>query len=318
VAHVEVELPPVGDDDVLVRTVYSGISGGTELLAYRGEIDPDLPLDESLGALRGTFEFPFLYGYSCVGRVEESRTGLEEGSLVFAFHPHQQAFVVPAADLVRIDGIDPRIATLFPLVETALQTTLDAEAREEELVVVVGLGAVGILTSALLERSGARVLAVEPQRGRRSVAETLGIQSVAPGEAAVAVREGTSGNGVSLVIEASGNPSALDESLDLLAPEGIALVASWYGEKPVPLRLGGRFHRRRLTIRSTQVSSIPARLAGQWNVERRRAEAIRLLEELPLQRLATHEYPFTAAAEAFAALDRGAEHMIHVALRYPE
>src|SRR5512132_1078605 len=95
-----VEVRPPGPEELLVRTRWSGISGGTELLAYRGELDPDLELDESLSSLGGSFRYPFAYGYSCVGEVERSGVdGLEEGSTVFAFHPHQDRFAVGAADV---------------------------------------------------------------------------------------------------------------------------------------------------------------------------------------------------------------------------
>src|SRR3954449_12089498 len=122
----QVELRPLGEGDVLVRTVCSGISSGTELLAYRGEIDPHLALDETIGALGGTFRYPFRYGYSCVGVVEESRSALAEGTVIFAFHPHQDRFVTSAAGVLPLGSVEPRNATLFPFVETALQITLDA------------------------------------------------------------------------------------------------------------------------------------------------------------------------------------------------
>ena len=96
---VPVDLPTPADGEVLVRTLWSGISSGTEMLAYRGELDPDLPLDETIGALGGTFTYPFRYGYSCVGRVERSNGTVAEGRLVFCLQPHQDAFVAPAADL---------------------------------------------------------------------------------------------------------------------------------------------------------------------------------------------------------------------------
>src|SRR5215210_8050417 len=100
-----VEVPEVADGEVLVQSAWSGISAGTEMLAYRGEVDPDLPLDETLGALEGgTFSYPFPYGYSCVGTVERSRGPVPEGSLVFAYHPHQDRFVVPATDVVALEG----------------------------------------------------------------------------------------------------------------------------------------------------------------------------------------------------------------------
>jgi 2-desacetyl-2-hydroxyethyl bacteriochlorophyllide A dehydrogenase len=312
----ELDLPPPGAGDAVVQTVYSGISAGTELLAYRGEIDPSTPLDDEIGALSGTFSYPFRYGYSCVGRVERGAGDLAPGSLVFAFAAHQSTLVVPAANLVVLHGVDAREATLFPLVETALQITLDAGAVMDQLVVVMGQGALGVLTALLLQRAGAHVLAVEPRRWRMGVSERLGIDVTDPEDAAATVGRRTGGAGAATVVEVSGNPDALAGSLGLLAHEGTALVASWYGTKPAALPLGGDFHRRRLTIASTQVSTIPARLKSGWTVQRRREVALRLMAELPLRQLATHEYPFARAPEAFLALDRAANGLMHVALAY--
>ena len=318
VALVEVDLPEPRADQVLVRTLYSGISSGTELLVYRGDVDPDLPLDETIGSLCGSFSYPFRYGYSCVGVVEHSDGALAPGTVVFALHPHQDRFVCAVGDAVVLPGIDPRVATLFPLVETALQIALDAGEVLDDDIVVMGLGAVGVLTALLLQRSGARVLAVEPSPWRRDLARDLDIDAVSPGDVADRVADATTGAGVPLVVEVSGSPSALASSLPLLAHEGTALVASWYGTKPVTLQLGGPFHRRRLSIRSTQVSTIPARLSSRWTIERRRTEAARLLGELPVKRLATHEFPFEHAAEAFATLDSGDEKIMHAALAYED
>ncbi len=121
-----------------------------------------------------------------------------------------------------------------------------------------------------------------------------------------------------LLVDASGNPQAVAEGLRLLAHEGTALIASWFGTKDVPLPLGGEFHRRRLSLSSSQVSTIPARLAPSWTIERRRRLTVRLLRSLPLAALATHEFQLSRASEAFAAVDRGDRGMIHVALRYGE
>jgi len=312
-----VEVSPPAPGEILVRTRWSGISGGTELLAYRGELDPDLELDETISSLGGTFRYPFGYGYSCVGEVERSGVdGIVEGATVFAFHSHQDRFTVPAADVVAIDGVDGRIATLFPLVETALQVSLDAGPHMDEPVVVLGLGPVGMLAAALLQRSGADVLGADPREDRRGTAAALGIRAVDASEIRAAVEATTSGAGVPLVVDASGSPSALPAALELLAHEGEALVCSWYGTKEVRLPLGGAFHRRRLQIRSTQVSTIPSRLAGWWDLPRRRRAATRLMTELPLKLLATHEVPFERAPSAFAALDRGDDGVMHVALRF--
>jgi 2-desacetyl-2-hydroxyethyl bacteriochlorophyllide A dehydrogenase len=312
----EVELPEIGDGEVFVATSLSGISGGTEMLAYRGEIDPHMPVDEVIDSLGGSFAYPFRYGYGCVGAVERSRSSVLEGSLVFAFHPHQDCFVAQASDVVPLEGVDARIGTLFPLVETALQVSLDAGSVQQEPVVVLGLGAVGLLTAALLQRSGAYVVACDPKEWRRKAAADLDLRALAPELLDEEVMLNTSGAGASLVVDATGNPDALGPALSLLAHEGTALVASWYGTKPVSLPLGGDFHRRRLVIRSSQVSTIPSSLAGRWTIDRRRRVTRSLLQELPLHALATHEFPFVEASRAFAAVDLCEPGLIHAALRY--
>jgi len=311
----EVAVPEPQAGEVTVRAEFSGISGGTELLAYRGELDSRLPRDETLGALAGTFEYPFAYGYSVVGKVEGSRGDLREGARVFAFHPHQDRFIVSARDVVPIGDVHPRAATLFPLVETALQLVLDAGIRYGEVAAVLGLGPVGLLTAVLLARSGAVVVGSDPKPWRRATAAACAIDAVPPEAVAEGVRARSSGRGADLVVEATGNPTVLAESLALLGTEGVALVASWYGTKPVTLPLGGDFHRRRLELRSSQVSALGSR-AGRWDRKRRLETTKRLLDELPLSELASHTFPFEHAAEAYAALDRADDGLVHVALAY--
>jgi 2-desacetyl-2-hydroxyethyl bacteriochlorophyllide A dehydrogenase len=311
----DVAVPEPGSGDVLVRAEYSGISGGTEMLAYRGELDSSLPKDESLGPLGGTFEYPFTYGYSVVGTVEASSADVKEGERVFAFHPHQSRFVVSADDVVRLGGCKPRTATLLPLVETALQISLDAGVRYGEVVAVLGLGPVGILSAILLARSGAVVVGSDPKPWRREAAQASGLETVDPEGLGDTVRATTNGRGADFIVEATGNPDVLGETLWLLAAGGVAVVASWYGVKPVPLPLGAEFHRRRLEIRSSQVSTIGSR-AARWD-RRRRLETTRaLLGELPLSVLGSHTFPVERAAEAYAAIDRGDAGVVHVALAY--
>jgi 2-desacetyl-2-hydroxyethyl bacteriochlorophyllide A dehydrogenase len=308
-------VPRPGSGQILVRADFSGISGGTEMLAYRGELDPGIPKDETLGALTGSFEYPFTYGYSAVGTVEASRSDVGEGERVFAFHPHQTRFVVAATDVVPIGECDARAATLFPLVETALQISLDSGIRYREVAAVVGLGPVGILTAVLLTRGGAVIVGSDPKPWRREAAQACGVEAVRPEELGDAIRAATGGRGADFIVEATGNPDALGESLGLLSTEGVAIIASWYGTKQVTLPLGAEFHRRRLEIRSSQVSTIGRRAAG-WDRDRRRAEAQALLAELPLSSLASHTFPFERAPEAYAALDRGDDGVVHVALAY--
>ena len=313
VSEAAVGEPKAGD--VLVRAEFSGISGGTELLAYRGELDSSVPRDETLSALAGGFEYPFTYGYSVVGTVEASRSELAEGARVFAFHPHQDRFVVSAADVVPVAEADARAATLFPLVETALQLSLDAGVRYGEVVAVLGLGPVGILSAILLARSGAIVVASDPKPWRRETARACGVEAVVPEHLGDAVLAASRGRGADVLVEATGKPDVLGENLRLLATEGVALVASWYGVKPVTLPLGGDFHRRRLEIRSSQVSTLGSR-AGRWDRQRRIETTQALLDALPVSALASDTFPFERAADAYAALDRGDDGVVHVALAY--
>jgi 2-desacetyl-2-hydroxyethyl bacteriochlorophyllide A dehydrogenase len=310
----ELNLPdPVGGQ-LLVRTEYSGISSGTELLAYRGEIDPRLVIDEALPALSGTFDFPFQYGYSCVGVVERSNATVPTGSRVFAFHPHQDRFVIDAEDTFPVT-VDAPLATLYPLVETALQVCVDAGPTPGANVAVMGQGAVGILTALFMQNAGAGVLASEPKPGNRKIADSLGIDTVEPSELGEAVANATSGSGVDLVVEASGNAQALADSLPLLKVDGVVIVCSWYGSKRVALDLGAHFHRRRLTIKSSQVSNLGSG-SGGWSRSRRSELTLKFMEELPLDALVTHEFPFDLAANAYAALDQGEDGLVHANLIY--
>src|SRR5215467_217644 len=298
----ELPTPRPASGEVIVNTLCSGISSGTERLVYRGEVASDLALDDTIGALGGAFSYPFAYGYACVGEVEGS------GQAVFAFHPHQDVFTAQAGELIPLHAIDPAPATLFPLVETALQVTLDAGPGYRDRVIVLGAGVLGLLTGLLLQRSGWRPLIAEPQAWRRAMASSLGATAEAPEELAEVK--------VPLVIDASGNPEAPAMALNMLAHEGTLLIASWFGAKPVVLPLGGAFQRRRLTIRSTQVSTVPARLSATWTRSRRRQETVGLLAELPLAQLCTHVFAFGHAAEAFRAVDQGEPGLMHAVLDY--
>jgi len=217
-------------------------------------------------------------------------------------------FAAQASELVPLPAVDPAAATLFPLVETALQVTLDAGNGYRDRVIVLGAGVLGLLTGLLLQRAGWRPVIAEPQEWRRVIASNLGVPTAVPAE----LRK----ERVPLVIDASGNPDAPAMALNMLAHEGTLLIASWFGTKPVVLPLGGAFHRRRLTIRSTQVSTVPAGLSGTWSRSRRRRETAELLTELPLAQLCTDVFAFGDAAEAFRAVDEGKPGLMHAVLNY--
>lgn len=315
-------LPRLGAGDVRIRTVTSGISSGTEMLVYRGQVPPGTSLD--LPTLRGSFEFPIKYGYAGVGRVTETGAevrSLADGDLVFVHHPHQTEYVVPATMPVHLPaGIKPENGIFFANLETAITVMLDANPRLGERLVIFGQGVVGLLLSALAKWTGAGlVIAVDPIEQRRTLARRLGADvAVTPAEATETVRDLTDGVGADVVIEASGAPAALGPALACAAFAGTVVVSSWYGAKPVDVPLGGVFHRRRLRLVSSQVGTIDPALGPRWDRARRSRLACDLLGRLDLDALISHRIPFNRVADAYTLLDERPAEATQVVLTYGE
>lgn len=314
------DVPSTGVDQVRVRTIASGLSQGTEMLVYRGHVSPDVDLD--LPTLRGSFRFPIKYGYAAVGRVVEVGGDVHTvgpGDLVFVHHPHQTEFVVPASMPVLLPpDLPPESGVLFANVETAVNVLLDAHPRLGERILIFGQGVVGLLLTQLAHRAGAaRVITVDPVDRRRVLSAMLGADSVPPGDGLVdCVRDMTENRGADIVIEASGNPAALAQALDCVASEGTIVVCSWYGTKPVTLPLGGRFHRSRIRVVSSQVGSLDPCLSARWDRERRTEFTRAILSELRLTELITHRIPLERAAEAYELVDRRGDETVQVILTY--
>jgi 2-desacetyl-2-hydroxyethyl bacteriochlorophyllide A dehydrogenase len=309
----EEALPAVGPRDVRVEAIASAISHGTEMLVFRGQVPEGLELD--LPTLEGSFAFPIKYGYASVGRVVESGAEVllpSPGELVFVHHPHQAAYVVPAEMAIRLpSSLDPLRGVFLANVETATNVVLDAAPRFRERAVVFGQGTVGLLITQLLRRTGvARITVVDPVARRRDLARRVGADD------ALASGDALDGADFDLAIEASGHPPALDAALRSVAFGGTVIVCSWYGTKPVPVMLGGPFHRRRLRIISSQVSTIDGALQPRWSRQRRLEVARELLPELELTALISHRFPIERAAEAYALLDSRPEDTVQVVLTY--
>jgi threonine dehydrogenase-like Zn-dependent dehydrogenase len=295
-----------------VRSRLMGISHGTELLAFRGELPSGLAADAALKSLPGRLEYPLKYGYSNCGLAAET------GQRVFAFYPHQDLFFAEPGELIVLPPeVSDEQAVFLPNLETALGIVHDAGVRLGERALVVGLGVVGLLTSALLLRSGVgEVLAVEPHPLRREQAARLGCRALSPEEPRLRERiaELTSGRGPDVAINASGAEAGLQLALDTLCFEGTLVEASWYGSRRVSLELGAAFHRRRLRLVSSQVSSVAAALGPRWDKRRRLELALGLLPVLDPSRYITHRFPLERAQEAFELLDRHQERVLQVVL----
>jgi 2-desacetyl-2-hydroxyethyl bacteriochlorophyllide A dehydrogenase len=309
--------PGVGE--VRIRGIASGLSHGTEMLVFRGQVPTNLALD--LPTLAGGYGFPIKFGYSSVGQVIAVGGGVADlapGDRVFVHHPHQQEYLASAAAAVRLpERLPPEIGVFLANCETAVNVVLDAHPRLGEEVAVIGQGVVGLLLTQLLNLAGARVTAVEPIAMRRQISLRCGAdEAVTPDEALERIAKRTNGRGADVVIEASGNANALQLAIDAAAFQGSVIVCSWYGTKPVSLDLGSHFHRSRLRLVSSQVSELDPALAPRWDRQRRLDVALSLLGELLLGPLITHRIPFARAAEAYELVDQRPEETVQVILTY--
>jgi threonine dehydrogenase-like Zn-dependent dehydrogenase len=279
-----VAIPRPGPDDVEVRTLYSGVSRGTETLVFRGDVP-----ESQFSAMRapfqdGEFPAPVKYGYLSVGVVEHGPPGLL-GRTVFCLYPHQTRYVVPAAAVTPIpDAMPAARAVLAGTVETAVNVLWDAAPLVGDRIAVVGAGMVGCSVAAVLARfPGVRVELVDIDPARAAVAEALGIGFASPEDAA---------GECDLVVHASATEAGLARSLELLAFEGEVIEMSWYGDRPVRVPLGESFHSRRLTVRSSQVGAVaPARRARR-SFRDRLTLALHLLTDPVFDALITDERRF--------------------------
>ena len=305
----EEDCRPVGEQ-VLVRSRLIGISHGTEMLAFRGLMPQGLEADSSLQALTGTLEYPLKYGYINTGETESGRR-------VFAFYPHQDLFFAEPQQLIDLPPqLDFADAVFLANMETALSIVHDANPRFGECVLLIGQGVVGLLTAEILKRGGAwKVITVEPYARRRQASEAIGCLALQPGaELKERILEHTDGRGADVAINVSASAEGLQVAIDNLAFEGTVVEASWYGSRLVTLDLGRAFHRKRLKLRSSQVSRIDPSLTGRWDKGRRLERVLELLQAIRPSRYISHRFDLERAQEAYELLEKQPQRCIQVVL----
>ena len=316
------------NDQVLVQTMLSAISPGSEMLIYRGHFPGDLTIDDTIPALQGAFAYPIKYGYSAIGQVIACGARVDTswlGKYVFSFQPHQTHFLAKLEELSALpEGMPPEEAVFLPNMETAVNFLMDGTPVIGEGVAVFGQGIVGLLTVALLAKFPLSYLVTFDQFPRRRQASLdLGAnESLDP--AITASIEQTRARfhipgpyaGADLVYELSGAPSALAQAIALAGFGGRVVVGSWYGDKRVELDLGGRFHRARLRLISSQVSSIPPELSARWSKSRRMQVAWESLAQIKPARFITQRVEFPQAVQAYRLLEENPEETIQVIFTY--
>ena len=311
----EAVIPRPAGDELLVKTECSAISAGSELLFYRGQAPADLAADATISALaEQSATYPIRYGYACVGTVLAAGhecNAAQIGRRVFAFHPHASHFVVKATDVIPVpDDVSTTLAALLPNMETAINFVMDGRPVIGERVAVFGLGVVGLLTTALLARFPlGDLLCVDPIAARRQVALKLEATVARPPDA-------TTEGDFDLVYELSGAPSVLNQAIAVTGFAGRVVIGSWYGQKSAALNLGGAFHRSRIHLISSQVSTIDPAWSGRWTKARRFDVAWQMLATLPLDSLITHTVSVDDASSAYRLLDESADQALQVLFTY--
>jgi 2-desacetyl-2-hydroxyethyl bacteriochlorophyllide A dehydrogenase len=318
----EEALPEPGVEEVLVETVCSAISAGTEMLVYQGRFPRDIETDPVISSLRGSLEYPCAYGYACVGKIKETGPQVDKSmreQLVFAFQPHTSHFIANPNSLFPIpDSLSPETACFLPNMETAVNLVQDAAPIFGECVLVLGQGVVGLLTASLLSEFPLETLVTadcfELRRNSSPVSQRFSLDPYSPNFHKEAMR--LLNGSADLTFELSGRPETLNDALAITGFSGRIVIGSWYGEKRAEIDLGGTFHRSRIKLISSQVSTLAPELSGRWNKARRFNTAWKALERIQPEKWITHRFSIDDAEKAYQLLNLNPQESIQVIFNY--
>jgi 2-desacetyl-2-hydroxyethyl bacteriochlorophyllide A dehydrogenase len=313
----ECPIPTLQPHHVLVQTIHSAISAGTEMLIYRGEAPSELNADETIASLSGSLDFPLKYGYCAVGKIIDCGREIEpswKDRIVFCFNPHETHFVTSIDDLIPLrPDLDPDDAVFLPNMETAVNFLHDGAPLIGERVIVLGQGIIGLLTTSLLSQIPLEsLITLDRYPLRRELSLKCGAAlSLDPDECDIAKH----GN-ADLVYELSGSPHALNQAIELTGFNGRVVIGSWYGNKTANLNLGGRFHRSRIKLIGSQVSTLSPALTSRWTKARRFETVLKMLKQIRPSRFITHRFKLNDAAKAYQLLDQHPEEAGQVIFDY--
>ena len=303
-------VPAPGPLEASVRTLFTGVSRGTESLIFGGHVPVGEYERMRAPFQAGDFPGPVKYGYSSVGQVVSGPPALS-GRTVFCLYPHQQQYVVPTEALyVLPDSVPAERAILAANLETALNGIWDSGAGPGDRIAVIGAGSVGCLIAWLAARiPGCAVEMIDHNPSRALIAQALGVRFAEPG---LATPE------ADVVFHASGSGEGLALALRTAAFEATVVELSWYGDRPVTLCLGEAFHARRLTLKSSQVGSIGGPRRARWSLRRRLELALSLLSDPALDVLINSEGAFEELPQTLERLARTPGDVIMHRVRYKE
>lgn len=318
----EVPLPRLKPNEVFVQTICSAISAGTEMLVYRGQFPQ---LADAHDAVSSELNYPLAYGYACVGKIIEIGKAVNkewENRMVFSFHPHTSRFISKVESLFPIPhSLSPENCCFLPNMETAVNLVQDGAPILGERVLVLGQGVVGLLAASLLSEFPLDRLATSDHFELRRKASTkingvtiLDLRSENNTMESFAYTQ----NKFDLTFELSGSPLTLNDAIEHTAFSGRVVVGSWYGQKRADLDLGGTFHRSRIRLVSSQVSTISPELSGRWDKSRRFDVAWKALERIQPEKWITHRFSIEDAEKAYQLLDERPQETIQVLFKYDD
>jgi 2-desacetyl-2-hydroxyethyl bacteriochlorophyllide A dehydrogenase len=321
VSSLEITQPAA--DQLLVRSICSAISAGTEMLVYRGQLPGQMSLDASLASLKSQTSYPLQYGYACVGEVIATGNNVDVswlGRRVFSFQPHVSHFTATADQLMSVpDDVESQAAVFLPNMETAVNLAQDGVPVIGERALVLGQGIVGLLLTGILAACPLAALYTLDTIGkRRDISRALGATaSYDPGADLGNLRsELLMGTGADLIYEVSGVPDALNLAISLSGFDSRIVIGSWYGSKSALIALGGDAHRNRLKIITSQVSTLAPALSGRWDKQRRFDTAWDMIRRLQPQTLITHREPLSRADDLYKLLHNNADEVLQALFIY--
>lgn len=330
---------PLKENEVRIKTLYTGISHGTEMSVYRG-VAPffERTKDGQYGIFRTAEEkekwsYPvrscdpgiWYMGYACVGEVIEVGNEVKNvkvGDIVYTNAPHQSQVVKWEYSVIKIpDNVKPEHAVILTNLMTAYNGVLDSRIKLGDTVVVSGLGVLGQLVIQMAKMSGAsKVIGVDVIQKRLDAALQNGADLVFNSseleDVAIEVRKQTNFKGADLVIEVSGNHKALQAAMRMAGNDTTVTALGWYQGACTGLNLAEEFHHNRITLRSSQTCMIDPAIANMWNDERKTETCVSLMSKLKLDNLITHRIPFEDVAKAYDMVDKNANEVIQVVLTY--
>lgn len=330
---VPMEIPEPGAGEVLISTIYSGISSGTELTAFTGT-NPYLhrqwdPVRRLFVAGQPSFSYPLLgWGYEEVGRVTAVGPGVDTdliGQVVWGIWGHRPVGILPEATArhqLLGDRVPPVCGVFARVGAVALNALLDANPRLDETVVIFGQGVIGLLLTALASAAGAQVVAVDPIPERLALAKQYGaaVMISDPATAAEQVRDLTGNQGAPTAVDVSGNPAALHEAIRTVGLNGTVVASGFYQGPMSAVRLGEEFHHNRVRLISSQIGGVDPALSGRFDRGQLHQDVMARISDgrLDPTPLVSHEIPVTECQSAFDLLTSGDPDVLQVVLKFAD